>query len=143
MEALKHQSDQLEQRAYNIANGTVSNDILEIRWPLGVPPASLPESRHDILVWSLINETHQLMPNFEDNEKRLSKMEKQDFKRVLHRTLSAASIDYPDLEFKNVHSAYSKFDPVRGMDYQLHINFFDKIRKEQVSKRYTIIFISN
>lgn len=61
-------------------NGTISNDILQVRWPLGVPAPSMPESRYDLLTWSLMNETHQIMPNSEDNVKQLSKMDQEDIK---------------------------------------------------------------
>lgn len=70
----------MEKKVQNISNGSISNDILEIRWPIGVSMPSIPETRHDLLVWSLLNETHQIMPNFDDNVKELSKIDQEDIK---------------------------------------------------------------
>lgn len=63
-----------------IMNGSISNDILQVRWPLGVPPPSQPETRYDVLTWSLMNETHQIMPNAEENISLLSKLDQEDVK---------------------------------------------------------------
>lgn len=63
-----------------IMNGTISNDILQVRWPLGVPPPSQPETRYDVQTWSLMNETHQIMPNSEENIKLMSKIDQEDVK---------------------------------------------------------------
>lgn len=80
LEAIYAESKQLDKKVRAISNGTIPNDILEIRWPLGVPPESAPETRHDLLAWSLMNETHHIMPNFDDNVKELSKVDQEDIK---------------------------------------------------------------
>lgn len=80
LEAIYAESKKLNETVQHIVNGSVSKEILEIRFPLGVPPPSLPETRHDLLVWSLMNETHQIMPNSEENVIALSKIDKEDVK---------------------------------------------------------------
>lgn len=153
LEAIYAQSKKLDETVQHILNGTISNDILEIRWPLGVPPQSNPEIRHDLLIWSLLNETHQIMPNSELNAAKLSKIDQEDVKvsrwtlkdikfkcklklfllfiiqRVLSRTLIEAKKSYPELIYKELQSLYRKFDPIRGMDYQLHLLFEDSLKK--------------
>lgn len=80
LEAIQVQSHRLESSVKQIMNGSISNDILQVRWPLGVPPPSQPETRYDVLTWSLMNETHQIMPNSEENIRLLSKLDQEDIK---------------------------------------------------------------
>lgn len=80
LEAIHAQSHRLEDSVKQIMNGSISNDILQVRWPLGVPPPSEPETRYDVLTWSLMNETHQIMPNSEENIQLLSKIDQEDMK---------------------------------------------------------------
>lgn len=75
---LKSQQIELENNAKTISNGTISNNILEIRWPLGVPESKRPEIRHDIIPWTFLNETHQFMPDYELNTKLLSRIDAED-----------------------------------------------------------------
>lgn len=42
---------------------------------------------------------------------------------------------YPELIYKELHSLYRKFDPIRGMDYQLHLLFEDS-RKKSILKSF-------
>lgn len=60
------------------------------------------------------------------------------FQRVLTRTLIEAKKAYPNLVYTQLHSFYRKFDPVRGMDYQMHLMFSDKHERTEnfVMKRY-------
>lgn len=89
MEANKAQSIELDENARHISDSTISNDILEIRWPLGVPPSSYPDTRHDIIAWTNLNETHQFMPDAENNIKQLSDIDREDFKvRIKKRLIS-------------------------------------------------------
>lgn len=80
LESIHAESRQLDETVKRIMNGSISNDILQVRWPLGVPPPSLPEIRHDLQIWSLMNETHQIMPNSEENIKLLSRIDQEDVK---------------------------------------------------------------
>lgn len=80
MEAIHAESRQLDETVKRIMNGSISNDILQVRWPLGVPAQSQPETRYDLQNWSLMNETHQIMPNTDDNIKVLSKIDQEDIK---------------------------------------------------------------
>lgn len=134
------QNKLLDENARHISNGTISNDILEIRWPLGVPPASVPETRHDIILWTNLNETHQFMPDSEYNVKLLSDVDREDFRKILNRTILDAQMKYPHLAYDSLHSAYKRFDPVRSMDYQLHLNFMDKHTNTKILKRYAKYF---
>lgn len=80
LEAIHAESHRLEQSVKQILNGSISNDILQVRWPLGVPPPNQPETRYDVLTWSLMNETHQIMPNSDENIRLLSKIDQEDIK---------------------------------------------------------------
>lgn len=135
LETIRTRSKTLNEHSRRISNGTISNDILEIRWPLGVPPPSVPETRHDILIWTNLNETHQFMPDAEQNVKPLSNVDRDDFRKILNRTILDAQLNYPNLIYNGLHTAYKRFDPVRSMDYQLHLNFVNKQTNEHVLKR--------
>lgn len=80
LESIHAESRKLDETVKRIMNGSISNDILQVRWPLGVPPPSMPETRHDLQTWSLMNETHQVMPNSEENLKLLSRIDQEDVK---------------------------------------------------------------
>lgn len=45
-----------------------------------MPAQSQPETRYDLQTWSLMNETHQIMPNGDDNINLLSKIDQEDIK---------------------------------------------------------------
>lgn len=127
MEGIQKRTETLEERTYFIANGSISNDILEIRWPLGVPAPSIPETRHDILIWHMLNRTHIFLPNDDYNVKRLSVLESQDLEKVLEITQKYAAQRLPlHLEFHSIHTIYRRFDPVRGLDYEIHLNYCDR-----------------
>lgn len=80
LESIHAESRDLEDSVKRMMNGSISNEILQVRWPLGVPPPNLPETRYDLQTWSLMNETHQIMPNSEDNIKLMSKIDQEDVK---------------------------------------------------------------
>lgn len=93
MEEIHAESHRLEESVSRIKNGTISNDILQVRWPLGVPPPSLPETRYDLQAWSLVNESHQIMPNSEENTRLMSKIDQEDMKvRFIHAFLLAEKL---------------------------------------------------
>lgn len=115
----------LESEAQSIGNGKISNNVLEVRWPLGVPNSAKPQYRHDMIVWTHLNLTHSFMGDDGSNVKPLSKVEADDIKKILDRILGETSRKYPDLIHESLQSAYKKFDPVRGMDYRMHLNFRD------------------
>lgn len=118
-----------------MGNGTIRNDILEVRWPVGVPPESVPETRFDVSVWTAMNRTHSFNYDPETNVKPLSKVDALDLEKILNRTLILAESKHPHLRFHDIHSIYRRFDPVRGMDYKLLLNF----REGQKSERHRII----
>lgn len=125
METIKSSSIKLQQELHNISNGSLSNDILEVKWPEGVPESDNPETRHDIVAWQLMNLTHQFMPDHEQNTKPLSPLEAKDVMNILNHTLVFAKKQHNDLSFIRTHSIYRRFDAVRGMNYQLHLNFMN------------------
>ncbi|XP_037932050.1 chondroitin sulfate synthase 2-like [Teleopsis dalmanni] len=53
LELVQQRSNELEQKSYHIANGSVSNNILEIRWPLELPKLleddNIKKRRHQFL----------------------------------------------------------------------------------------------
>lgn len=116
----------MEHKSYRIANGSISNNILEIRWPLGVPLGAAPETRHDILVWHLINSTHTYWPQGENIIEPLKRHEALDFEKILEITLQYAAHKYPALEYVSIHTVYRRFDATRGMDYRVHLNMREK-----------------
>lgn len=72
-----------------------------------------------------MNQTHQFNYDPETNVRPLSKVDAWDIEKILNRTLILAEAKYPQLKFQDVHSIYRRFDPVRGMDYKLLLNFRD------------------
>lgn len=42
--------------------------------------------------------------------------------------------------YVDLHSAYRRFDPVRGMDYQLHMNWFDSNTNGRILKRFVAYY---
>lgn len=130
----------LERKAHQISNGTYPKDFLELHWPLGVPPTSVPVTRHDLLVWTMLNETHQIVPNSDDGMQKLSDVDSDDIRKVIDRTLAEGHRKYPKLNYKRLHSAYRRFDPIRGMDYQLHMIFEDaENQNAEVLKRFEAV----
>lgn len=129
----------MEQKSYRIANGTISNNILEIRWPLGVPLASAPETRHDILMWHLLNHTHIFLPNGDNNVEPLSSIELMDLEKVLEITKQYAKTKYPTMLNVGIHSIYRRFDATRGMDYQIHLKMRDTRRQFALTQKNAII----
>ena len=75
----------MEKEAHQISNGTVSNEILEIRWPLGVPAPTIPETRHDLLTWTYLNLTHSYMWDADNNVKLLTRIESDDINVNIYR----------------------------------------------------------
>lgn len=139
LEELKLKINHIEIESQKISNGTVSNTVLEVKWPLGVPPNNIPESRHDILTWTYLNSTHSFMWDSEFNVKPLPIIEAKDMAIVLNRTLIQVLSKFPDLVYQKMHSAYRKFDPVRGMDYRLHLLFSNKNTNENIMKNFEIV----
>ncbi|XP_058975095.1 chondroitin sulfate glucuronyltransferase [Musca domestica] len=135
LEIVQQNSADLEQKSYRIANGTISNNILEIRWPLGVPLASAPETRHDIIMWHYMNETHIFLPNAENNVEPLSAIEADDLKKVLDITRQYAKHKFPNMIYVGIHSIYRRFDATRGMDYRIHLLLRDTGRLSALTQR--------
>lgn len=54
---------------------------------------------------------------------------------VLNRTLIFAQKRSPDLVFDRLHTAYKRFDPIRGMDYRLMLRFMQPANGTVVLKR--------
>lgn len=82
MEELQRKQKRNENEAEVILNGTIPNDILEIRWPLGVPQSETPETRYDIISWVYLNLTHSFMWDSENNVKELPKIEQEDIQVI-------------------------------------------------------------
>ncbi|XP_053678728.1 chondroitin sulfate synthase 2 [Anopheles nili] len=129
----------LQEEAMQISNGTLSNDILEVRWPLGVPKTSPPESRHDVITWIALNTTHSFMWNSEVNVQRLSSVDEEDMRNVLNKTILEATRSHPHMEYRGIHTAYKRFDAVRGMEYRLLLNFYDRKVKSVITKSFEVI----
>lgn len=97
LEALKSQSVRLAQRAGRISNGTLSNAVLEVRWPLGVAPAVRPETRHDLQPWQVLNETHMLMPDHERNVAPLAAVDADDLRVSINGVFGVLFIPQPEV----------------------------------------------
>lgn len=138
LESVKLKIKNLEQQTRNIGNGTISNSVLEVKWPLGVPNSVKPQSRMDMIVWMNLNLTHSFFGEDGLNVKPLNKVDSQDIKKILDGILSETAKKYPELSFLQVHSAYRKFDPVRGMEYRIHLNFLDSTRRS-ILKSFEVV----
>lgn len=123
MEETNRQLIELEHKSQRVSNGSIPNDILELRWPIGVPPESVPETRFDVSVWTALNLTHSFNYDPETNVRPLSQVDRLDIEKILNRTLILSAAKHPSLRFQSVHSIYRRFDPVRGMDYKLMLQF--------------------
>lgn len=120
--------------------GKLPDSILEKHWPIGVPEPKPAETRHDLFNWDLLNETHIFMWNSEMNVKELHISDQHDLDKIINRTISYTNSLYPELSYDNIHSAYRKFDPVRGMDYILHLNFRKKDKNNaQIVKSFEVV----
>lgn len=138
LEAVKNKIIKLENEAKGIGNGTISNNILEVRWPLGVPHSIKPQHRHDIILWTHLNLTHGFMASDGTNVKPLSKIDKTDIQKIVDGIIAEINRKTPDLNFIEMQSAYRRFDPVRGMEYKIHLIFNDA-EKNQVIKGYEVV----
>ncbi|XP_058444907.1 chondroitin sulfate synthase 2 [Malaya genurostris] len=139
LEQSNQRKNLIQKEASTISNGTLSNDILEVRWPLGVPKPNPPESRHDIIPWTHLNLTHSYMWNSEVNVRPLSGVDSEDMQNILNKTILEAYRTQPELEFRSLHSAYRRFDAVRGMDYRMHLAFYDRKRRQSVLKSFEVV----
>lgn len=138
LETVKKKIASLEQEAQSIGNGTIASEVLKFSWPLGVPESQKPLSRHDIILWTNLNLTHRLMGANGVNILPLSKVDSQDIQKVLDGILTEAGKKYPELSFVNLQTAYKRFDPVRGMEYRIHLNFRDASGSD-VLKSYEVV----
>lgn len=75
------------------------------------------------------------MPNYKSVVTPLSRIDYEDFRKILNKSLTYAKYKYPDLKFDTLHTAYKRFDPTRGMDYQLHLQFIDTKKNQAEIKR--------
>ncbi|XP_050083996.1 chondroitin sulfate synthase 2 [Anopheles aquasalis] len=139
LETNNERKRQVQEEALQIAGGALSNEVLEVRWPLGVPRTSPPESRHDIIKWTALNLTHIFMRNTEENVRRLSVVDEEDIRNVLNKTITEAGRNQPDDEYRGLHSAYKRFDAVRGMEYRLLLTFYDRRRKRMRTRSFEVI----
>lgn len=123
LENLQEKMEKHLEEYNNVKLGHLPDSLLEKHWPIGVPQSKPAETRHDMIHWDFMNETHVFMWNSETNARLLPPPDKEDLNKVLSRTISFASQKYPELIYDTTHSVYRKFDPVRGMDYIIHLNF--------------------
>lgn len=138
LEAVKNKIAKLEQEAQNIGNGKISNNILEVKWPLGVPNSMKPQHRHDIILWTNLNLTHSFMGEDGINIKPLSKIDATDIRKILDGILLDVKKKYPELTFMDMESAYRRFDHVRGMEYKIHLTFKD-LNGDIISKSFEAV----
>jgi chondroitin polymerizing factor len=132
LENVKRKINSLENEAKRIGNGEISKNILEVKWPLGVPSSVKPQHRHDMIVWMNLNLTHSFMGDDGLNVKPLSNVDAEDIKKILDGILAEVAKKYPELIYETLQSAYRKFDAVRGMEYRIHLVFHDTNGKRQV-----------
>lgn len=146
LENVKKSINSLEREAKLVGNGEISNNILEVKWPLGVPNSVKPQHRHDMIVWTNLNLTHSFMGDDGSNVKPLSRVDAEDIKKILDGILAEVAKRYPDLIYESLQSAYRRFDAVRGMEYRVHLVFHDtdgskKLKSFEVVKPISLIQI--
>jgi chondroitin polymerizing factor len=138
LETVKRKIASLEDEARGVGNGSYANDVLKFKWPLGVPESEKPVSRHDIIVWTNLNLTHSFMDSDGTSVKALSKVDAQDIQKILDGILTETGKKYPELAFVRLQTAYRKFDPVRGMDYRVHLTF-KEANGNEVLKSFEVV----
>lgn len=139
LEEVKREIIKLEREARGIGNGSISNNILEVRWPLGVPISMKPQYRHDIILWTHLNLTHSFMSEDGGNVKRLSNIDAADIRKILDSILADVSKKYPQLIYRDLQTAYRRFDHVRGMEYRFHLTFIDPSNNSIIKKSFEVV----
>ncbi|EDS30280.1 chondroitin synthase [Culex quinquefasciatus] len=51
---------------------------------------------------------------------------------ILNKTILVAHRNNPQLEHRGLHSVYRNFDTLRGMNYRMHLSFYDRGRLKHV-----------
>ncbi|XP_050537031.1 chondroitin sulfate synthase 2 [Daktulosphaira vitifoliae] len=123
----------------------VTESILEppgfgkVSWPVGSQPGNTPISRFDVLKWDYFSETHLYLDSRLSNVRLLNKAEYSDIQNVLNTSIEHLVIKYSGkLRFDQMVNGYKKFDPSRGLDYILDLNFWDLLENKLVQKRVEI-----
>ncbi|KAL9694684.1 hypothetical protein quinque_013969 [Culex quinquefasciatus] len=99
-----------------VAGGT-GQEIIE-PMQLATTPGRIM-SRHDIIPWTHLNLTHV---------RPLSSVDAEDIQNILNKTILVAHRN--NLKYFGLHSVYLNFDAVRGMNYRMHLSFYDRGRLE-------------
>ncbi|EDS36593.1 chondroitin synthase [Culex quinquefasciatus] len=100
---------------------------------VSVEAGQLPEpatSRHDIIPWTYLNLTHV---------RPLSSVDAEDIQNILNKTILVAHRNNPQLKYFGLHSVYRNFDAVRGMNYRMHLSFYDRGRLEHVFNSIEVV----
>lgn len=88
----------------------------------------------------MLNRSHIFLPNDENSVQRLSVSESQDIEKVLELTQSYAAQRLPaNLQFHSVHTIYRRFDPARGLDYEIHLNYRDPSIPDLQLKSFEVV----
>ncbi|EDS26369.1 chondroitin synthase [Culex quinquefasciatus] len=87
-------------------------------------------SRHDIIPWTHLNLTHV---------RPLSSVDAEDIQNILNKTILVAPRNNPQLKHFGLHSVYRNFDAVRGMNYRMHLSFYDRGRLEHVFNSIEVV----
>ncbi|EDS26561.1 chondroitin synthase [Culex quinquefasciatus] len=89
--------------------------------PKGQIQQEASASRHDIIPWTHLNLTHV---------RPLSSVDAEDIQNILNKTILVAPRNNLSLKHFGLHSVYLNFDAVRGMNYRMHLSFYDRGRLE-------------
>ncbi|XP_066997099.2 chondroitin sulfate synthase 2 isoform X1 [Anabrus simplex] len=127
-----------------IANASVSSPVRSLQlspvsWPIGTQRGNIPVSRFDILRWDYFTNKEFCLDSDFSNSKKLRGADKLDIEYVLNATIAKIeSVTNGQLQFRRLIDGYRKFDPSRGLDYQIEMAFKDTSTGHEVLKRLEV-----
>ncbi|XP_065565321.1 chondroitin sulfate synthase 2-like [Artemia franciscana] len=133
--------DTLDEKISDLRSAIVSmaqvapGGVAALTWPIGSPPRSKPASRYDVIRWDYFNETHIFLDKESSVVKCLVGVEKQEVEEVVNSSRALIENKYPNLKYNRLINGYRRYDPVRGMDYLVDMEFIDSLTQEEVWRR--------
>uniref|UniRef100_A0A1B6L696 Hexosyltransferase n=1 Tax=Graphocephala atropunctata TaxID=36148 RepID=A0A1B6L696_9HEMI len=109
------------------------------RWPVASQPPATPLSHFDVLRWDHFTLTHKYLNNDFTNLVPLSGADKEDIQRIVSKAITHVEDNYNGaLKFHSFINGYQKFDPSRGMDYIIDLEFRETTSGKTVHKRFEV-----
>ncbi|XP_046685952.1 chondroitin sulfate synthase 2-like [Homalodisca vitripennis] len=109
------------------------------RWPVASQPPAVPLSHFDVVRWDHFTLTHKYLNNDFTNLVPLSGADKEDIQRIISAAITHVEEKYESaLKFHRFINGYQKFDPSRGMDYIIDLEFRETTSGKTIHKRFEL-----